>query len=218
MVESTVVGVETVYLHGQIPCLTLTVVRTLRVDYPVIAWRADIHLTGCGHEVGRELAVEYTVRIFWVIQTHGQVVVVELLTWVKLYLLGKYHYLIVIVTTGVQCDIRTCRSNRVTIYKDLGTIGIAAGQQEVVEYQRSSLRIVALIGHVQRKASRLVERYIAYYRLVNPNLRLVGRNGCHINYRTRLIPLGGVFLLVRLAGNAATGAIDEARLDGFAIA
>ena len=135
MVKATIVSVEAINLHGQIPCLALSVIRTLRVDYPVIAWRAHVHFTGCGHEVCREVTAEHTVRIFWVIEAHGQVVVVELLTWVKLYLLGKYHHLIVIVTAGVQCDVRTCRSNRVTIYKDLGTVGIAAGQQEVVEYQ-----------------------------------------------------------------------------------
>ena len=166
----------------------------------------------------REITPEHTVNIFRVIQTHRQVIVVKFLTWVNLYLLSKYHHLVVIITTGVQRDIRTSRGNRITIHINLGTVGVAAGQQEVVEYQRGTLRIITLISHVQGEAGRLVEWHIAYYRLVNPYSGFVGRNGCHINYRTRLIPLRGVFLLVRLTSHTATGAIDEARIDGFAIA
>ena len=51
MVETTVVGVETIDAHRQVVRLALAVVRTLGVDHPVVAWRADVHIACCRNEV-----------------------------------------------------------------------------------------------------------------------------------------------------------------------
>ena len=214
MVKATVVGVEAVNAHGHVPILAFAVVRTLGIHHPIIAWCADAHLAGSRNEVCRELAVEYAVGILWVVETQRQVVVVELLAGPYLYLFREYHYFVLLVAAGIEHDVHTLRVDRRTLYQHLSTVGVAAGQQIVVEDKRSTLRIFALVSHVQFEASRLVERYIAHYGLVNPDSGLVGRNRSHVNHRTGLVPLRDAFLLVRFAGHTANGAEYEVREDG----
>ena len=205
MVETAVVGVEAVNAHGHVPILAFAVVRTLGVHYPIIAWCADAHLAGSRNEVCRELAVEYAVGILRVVETQRQVVIVELLAGPYLYLFREYHYFVLLVAAGIEHDVHTLRVDRRTLYQHLGTVRIAAGQQIVVEDERSTLRVFAFVGHVQRKAGGLIHRHIADHGLVNPDAWFVGRYGGYVNDRSRLIPLRHAFLLIRFASHTSNG-------------
>jgi GNAT superfamily N-acetyltransferase len=83
-------------------------------------------------------------------------------------------------------------------------------KQIVVEYECRTVRKIGLVGEMECKAGRLVERHVVYHGLVNPYRGFVGWYGGHVDDGSRLIPLRLALTLVRLAGHTATCAIHEA--------
>ena len=106
------------------------------------------------------------------------------------------------------------RSERRTITEYLSTIGIRAVLQvESVEFQRTAdgLGLFALVGQEDREAGGFVVVDTADALLVELDLRVLNFLGALVEHGAGVIEHGSAFVLPRLGGSTATGAVDETR-------
>ena len=214
VVEAASVHVEALDAYRHIPRLALAVVWALGVDHPVVARHSHLDVACRRDEVSREFRCEHALAVLGIHQADGQILVVEVIAGIDGNLLGEHIGLACgRIDDGIEYDVLTRTSERRTVDADCCALRVAVAREEVVEYQRSTIGIVSLVGHVEFEACGLVDRHVALHRLFNPDTGLVGGDSSHVDDGARLVPLGDAGILVRLAGHAGTCAEDEAGVD-----
>ena len=216
MVEVGEVHVEALYAHRHIPCLSLAVVRALGVDNPLVAGHAHLHLACRRNEVGGDVGVVDAHEVVRIVETQHQVIIVVCRAGIDGNLL-RYHVVLAGngIDDGIERHALRCSIDDLAVHTNRSTLRIATRVEVVLERQRSLLRVVALVRHMQHEAGRLVEGHIALHGLIDPDTQLVHRDGGGVEHGAWLIPLRPALTLIRLAGHTATGAEDEVGIDRY---